>query len=348
MNNKKALIFGITGQDGSFLAELLLSKGYTVHGLKRRTSILHTDRIDNIYYNNKYKKKFYLHYTDLFDGLNILELIKKIKPDEIYNLAAQSHVAVSFELPSYSTDIDAVGTLRILESIKILNLRKTKFYQASSSEMYGDVKGGIQDENTKFNPASPYACAKVYSYYLTKYYRNAFNIYAANGILFNHESERRGETFVTKKIANSVARIYLGLEKKLIIGNLNSKRDWGYAPEYVEGIWKILQQKKADDFVLATGKSYTVRKFAELSFKAIGIKIIWKGRGLGESGYDSKNGKKLIEVSKKYFRPLEVNYLQGNSAKARKVFGWKPKTTLFELATIMVKHEIKKITNEKN
>ena len=301
MKLKKAIIFGVTGQDGSYLAELLLSKGYIVHGLKRRTSILHTYRIDKIYFDKKINKRFHLHYTDLSDSLNVLNLIKKIQPDEVYNLAAQSHVAVSFDLPSYTSDIDALGTLRILESIKTLNLKKTKFYQASSSEMYGDVKNRYQNEETKFSPLSPYACAKVYSYYITKYYRDAFNIYASNGILFNHESERRGETSVTKKIATSVAKIHLGIEKKLLIGNLNSKRDWGYAPEYVQGIWKMMQQKKPDDYVLATGKSYTVKKFIELAFSVVGKKIIWKGSGLNEAGYDHISGKRIVEVRKKYY-----------------------------------------------
>ncbi len=335
---KKAIITGITGQDGSFLAEYLLKKKYIVHGFKRRTSILHTSRIDHIYNDQKNKNRFFLHYNDLLDSLNLYNLIKKINPDEIYNLAAQSHVAISFELPEYTANVDALGTLRILEIIKNLN-RKVKFYQASSSEMFGSTKIKLQNENTLLNPQSPYACSKVFSYHITKVYREAFGLYACNGILFNHESERRGETFITKKIVSAAYKISKGEKKFLEVGNLNSKRDWGYAPDYIEGIWKMMQQKNADDYVLATGKTYTVRDFIERTFKQLNINIKWIGIGINEKGINLKNKTVIIKINKKYFRPLEVNYLRGDAKKAKKILNWEPKTNLNKMIKIMLDYE---------
>ncbi len=339
---KIALIFGITGQDGSYLAEFLLKKNYIVHGLKRRTSILNTSRIDHIYNNKKYENKFYLHYSDILDSLNINALIGNILPDEIYNLAAQSHVAVSFNMPEYSSDVDAMGTLRILEVIKNTKTsKKIKFYQASSSEMFGNSSRKKQNENTNFDPQSPYACSKVFSFHITKVYRKAFNLFASNGILFNHESERRGENFITKKVVNAAYRISIGENIILQIGNLYSKRDWGYAPDYVEGIWKILQAKKPDDFVLATGKTYTVKYFIEKTFKLLNINIKWVGNGVNEKAINIKNNKTIVKVNKKYFRPLEVNYLQGDYSKAKKILKWGPKTSLNEMIKIMLTNEAK-------
>ena len=335
---KKAIITGITGQDGSFLAEYLLNKKYIVHGFKRRTSILHTSRIDHIYNNPNNKNRFFLHYNDLLDSLNLYNLIKKIQPDEIYNLAAQSHVAISFELPEYTSNVDALGTLRILEIIKNLN-RKIKFYQASSSEMFGSTKKKYQNELTLLNPQSPYACSKVFSYHITKIYREAFSLFACNGILFNHESERRGETFITKKIVSAAYKISIGELKFLEIGNLNSKRDWGYAPDYIEGIWKMMQQKNADDFVLATGRTYTVRDFIERTFKQLNIDIKWIGKGINEKGINLKNKNVIIKINKKYFRPLEVNYLRGDAKKAKKILNWEPKTNLNKMIRIMLDFE---------
>ncbi len=335
---KKAIITGITGQDGSFLAEYLLKKKYIVHGFKRRTSILHTSRIDHIYNDPKNKNRFFLHYNDLLDSLNLYNLIKKINPDEIYNLAAQSHVAISFELPEYTSNVDALGTLRILEIIKNLN-RKIKFYQASSSEMYGSTKNKFQNEYSLLNPQSPYACSKVFSYHITKIYREAFGLFACNGILFNHESERRGETFITKKIVSAAYKISKGKLKFLEVGNLNSKRDWGYAPDYIDGIWKMMQQKNADDFVLATGRTYTVRDFIERTFKHLNIKIKWIGKGINEKGINLKNKSVIIKINKKYFRPLEVNYLRGDAKKAKKILKWEPKTNLNKMIKIMIDYE---------
>ena len=340
---KIALIFGITGQDGSYLAELLLNKNYIVHGLKRRTSILNTSRIDHIYNDKKYKNRFYLHYSDVLDSLNINSLIGKILPDEIYNLAAQSHVAISFNMPEYSSDVDAMGTLRILEAIKNTKTsKKIKFYQASSSEMFGNSSSRKQNESTIFDPQSPYACSKVFSFHITKVYRNAYNLFASNGILFNHESERRGENFLPKKVVNAAYRIKKGEKIILEIGNLYSKRDWGYAPDYVEGIWKILQTKKSDDFVLATGKTYTVKYFIEQTFKQLNISIKWVGKGMNEKAVNIKNNKILVKVNKKYFRPLEVNYLQGDYSKAKKILKWQPKTNLNKMIKNMLSHEEKK------
>ena len=342
------MIFGVTGQDGSYLAELLLKKKYIVHGLKRRTSILNTSRIDHLFNDPKYKNKFFLHYNDVLDSLNINYLINNLQPDEIYNLSAQSHVAVSFNMPDYTANVDAMGTLRILEVIKNLKLnKKIKFYQASSSEMYGTTKDKNQNENSPFNPQSPYACSKVFSYHITQIYRNAYGMFASNGILFNHESERRGENFVTKKIINAAYRIYRGEKITLEVGNLYSKRDWGYAPDYVEGIWKIMQAKKADDFVLATGKTFTVKHFINQTFKMLDIKIKWSGKGLAEKAINLKNKKTIVKINKKYFRPLEVNYLKGDFSKAKKILKWSPKTDLNKMITIMINHEKKSYNKSK-
>ena len=340
--SKVAIITGVTGQDGSYLTEFLIKKNYVVHGLKRRTSILHTSRIDHIYHNPIYKNKFFLHYNDILDSLNLISLIKKIQPDEIYNLAAQSHVAVSFSLPEYTSNVDALGTLRILEAIKILDKSNNiKFYQASSSEMYGKTLSKLQNEKTPFEPQSPYACSKVFSFHITKIYREAYNIFASNGILFNHESERRGENFITKKIVNAAYRIHKGENLILEVGNLYSRRDWGYAPDYVEGIWKIMQAKKPDDFILATGKTFTVKQFIEKTFKLLDINLDWLGSGLTEKAIEKNSKKIIVKVNKKYFRPLEVNYLKGDFSKAKKILKWKPKKNLDEMIKIMLNHEAK-------
>ncbi len=344
---KKAIIFGSTGQDGSLLAEFLLNKKYQVYAFKRRTSLIQTNRIDHLYYNNANKKNFYLDYCDITDPLNICKIILDIKPNEIYNLAAQSHVAVSFKLPFYSTIVDANGTLNILESIRISKLKKIKFYQASSSEMYGDVLEFPQNENTPFNPVSPYACAKVYSYWIVKNYRRAYGIFASNGILFNHEGETRGETFVTKKIINEVAKYHLTKKSNLELGNLYSLRDWGYSKDYVEGMWKILQYKKPDDFVLATNESYSVKDFVNEAFNQIGIKVKWIGKGLSEKGYDD-SGNLIVKVNKKYFRPSEVDKLRGDYSKAKKYLNWEPKVKFKQLVSIMLKQEIRNLQSNEN
>jgi len=343
MNRKKiALISGITGQDGAYLADLLLSKGYYVHGIKRRTSLINTERVNHIYNDIKKNKKFFLHYGDVTDTANIFQIVKKIKPTEIYNLAAQSHVGTSFEIPNYTSDVVALGTLRILEAIRNLNLNKyTKFYQAGSSEMFGKVQSFSQNEKTQFYPQSPYAVAKLYSHWITKVYRSSYNIHASNGILFNHESPNRGETFVTRKITIALCKIKIGKQKKLVLGNLDAKRDWGHAKDYVQAIWKILQLKKPDDYVIATGKQYTVKQFAETAANCIGIKIKWSGKGVKTKGYD-QNNRLIIECSKKYFRPLEVDSLLGDSTKARKDLGWKPKHTFKDLVNDMMKSDLKK------
>ena len=310
---KKALIFGITGQDGSYLAEFLLKKKYQVHGVKRRSSSINTSRIDHIYQDPHEKKRnFFLHYGDITDTTSVSKIIEITRPDEIYNLAAQSHVAVSFEVPEYTANADALGALRILEAIKFHKLeKKTKFYQAGTSEMYGRVQKIPQNENTNFYPLSPYGVAKLYAHWITKNYREAYNIFGCNGILFNHESPRRGETFVTKKIVRALVRIKRGKQKTLYLGNLDAKRDWGHAKDYVVAMWKILQQKKPEDFVIATGKQYSIRQFISLVSKKINIKIIWKGKGLKEKGYDSINRKPIIAIDKNYIRPLDVNTLLG-------------------------------------
>lgn len=345
---KVALITGITGQDGSYLAEFLLEKGYEVHGMKRRASSFNTSRIDHLYQDvHKKNLKFKLHYGDLTDSTNLIRLIQEIKPDEIYNLAAQSHVKVSFDCPEYTANADGLGTLRILEAIRILGLeKKTKFYQASTSELFGLVQETPQSETTPFYPRSPYGCAKLYGYWITINYRESYNMFAVNGILFNHESPRRGETFVTRKITRSAVRIKLGVEEKLYLGNLDSKRDWGHAKDYIEGMWLVLQQDKPEDFVLATGVTTTIRDFCNMTFNELGIQIEWKGKGINEKGIDKKTGKVIIEVDPEYFRPTEVDLLLGNAAKARQKMGWVPKYTLPMLVKEMVKEDMKEAKKE--
>ncbi|MEW5746956.1 MAG: GDP-mannose 4,6-dehydratase [Nitrospirota bacterium] len=335
---KVALITGITGQDGAYLAELLLGKGYEVHGIKRRASLFNTNRIDHLYHDPHEKGlSFTLHYGDLTDATNLIRVIQEVQPDEIYNLAAQSHVQVSFETPEYTANADALGTLRLLEAIRILKLEdKTRFYQASTSELYGNVHEIPQTEKTPFYPRSPYAAAKLYSYWITVNYREAYTMFACNGILFNHESPIRGETFVTRKITRAVARMKLGLQEKLYLGNLNARRDWGYAADYVEAMWLMLQQDKPGDYVIATGKAHSVREFVEHAFAAAGIMIAWKGKGSGEKGVDSATGKVLVEVDPRYFRPTEVEFLLGDPKKAKRKLGWKPKVTFEKLVAMMV------------
>ena len=341
---KKALITGVTGQDGALLSELLLAKNYEVHGIKRRSSSFNTERIDHLYKDpNESKTNFYLHYGDMTDATNLIRLIQEIKPEEIYNLAAQSHVQVSFETPEYTANSDALGTLRILEAIRILKLeRKVKFYQASTSELFGKAQEVPQTESTPFYPRSPYGVAKLYSYWITVNYRESYNIFASNGILFNHESSIRGETFVSRKIAMAVAAIKKKKQKCLYLGNLDAKRDWGHAKDFIKGMWLILQQKKPDDFVLATGETNTVRKFVELAFKEVDIIIQWKGKGLKEVGRDSLTGNILVRVDKKYFRPTEVDILLGDYTKARKRLNWSPKISFTQLVKEMVDSEMKK------
>jgi len=340
MKKKVALIFGITGQDGSLLARFLIKKGYVVHGIKRRSSSFNTGRVDDIFNEFSSKKLFFLHYGDLTDSLNVFNHVKNIRPDEIYNLGAQSHVKVSFETPEYTQNADAAGVVRILEAIRINKLEKnTKFYQASTSEMYGDTPAP-QNEKSLFQPVSPYGTAKLFGYWITKNYRNAYKIFASNGILFNHEGIYRGETFVTRKISMAVARIALGYQKFLKLGNLDAKRDWGDARDYVEGMWKILQYKKPDDFVLATGKSYSVRTFVEEAFKCVHINIRWKGKGTNEVGFNKNNGKILVRIDKNYFRPNEINHLRGNSAKARKMIKWKAKISFKQMIKEMIAYDI--------
>ncbi|MFN5621764.1 MAG: GDP-mannose 4,6-dehydratase [Flavobacteriales bacterium] len=339
---KRALITGITGQDGAYLAELLLSKGYEVHGVKRRSSLFNTDRIDHLYHDRHEKNvSMFLHYGDLTDSTNLIRLVQETMPDEIYNLAAQSHVHVSFETPEYTANADATGTLRLLEAIRILGLeKKTKFYQASTSELYGKVMEVPQSEETPFYPRSPYAVAKLYAYWIVRNYREAYGIYACNGILFNHESPLRGETFVTRKITRAAAKISLGLQEKLFLGNVDAQRDWGHAKDYVEGMWMMMQQEESDDYVLATGETYSVRHFCNLAFGHVGITLEWKGTGVDEKAYDAKTGKVLIEIDPKYFRPTEVDLLIGNPAKAREKLGWMHKHTLEQLVTDMVKSDV--------
>ena len=346
---KKALITGITGQDGSYLAELLLEKGYDVYGIKRRSSSFNTDRIDHLYQDvHNTDSRFHLNYGDLTDSVSLNRLVQEIQPDEIYNLAAQSHVKVSFDSPEYTANADALGTLRLLEAIRILGLeKKTKFYQASTSELYGLVQETPQKESTPFYPRSPYACAKLYAYWITVNYREAYNMFAANGILFNHESPRRGETFVTRKITRAAVRIKLGLEEKLYLGNLSSKRDWGHAKDYVEGMWRILQQEAPEDFVLATGVTTTIRDFCLMAFKEAGIELEFKGEGIDEKGYDKNTGKILVEVDPRYFRPTEVELLLGDSAKAREKLKWEPKYNLATMVSEMVKEDLELAKKEK-
>ncbi len=344
---KTALITGITGQDGSYLAELLIEKGYEVHGILRRSSIFNTQRIEHLYLDELIEdmhndRKLQLHYGDMTDSTSLISIIQKTQPDEIYNLAAQSHVKVSFEVPEYTANSDAIGTLRILEAVRMLGLvDKCKIYQASTSELYGKVQEIPQTETTPFYPRSPYAVAKQYAFWITKNYREAYGMFAVNGILFNHESERRGETFVTRKITLAVANIKKGYQKKLYLGNLNSLRDWGYAKDYVECMWLILQHDTPEDFVIATGEQHPVREFVELSFKHVGISIEWQGEGINEKGVCKETGNVLVEVDPKYFRPTEVETLLGNPSKAKTLLGWNPTKTSFEkLVEIMVKHDL--------
>jgi GDPmannose 4,6-dehydratase len=339
---KIALISGITGQDGSYLTELLLDKGYEVHGIMRRSSSFNTFRIDHIYNNPEYlNKSFFLHYGDLTDSSNLNRVVEKVQPTEIYNLGAQSHVQVSFEVPEYTAEVDGVGTLRFLDAIKDTGI-KTKFYQASTSELYGKVQEIPQTEKTPFYPRSPYAAAKLYAYWVVVNYREAYNVYASNGILFNHESERRGKTFVTRKITVAASKIITGQQEKLQLGNLDSKRDWGYAPEYVEGMWRILQAEKPDDFVLATNETHTIREFVEETFNVLGEKIEWRGKGINEKGVLKSSGKEVVAIDSRYFRPTEVDILIGDPAKAKALLGWEPKTTFKDLVRIMVESDFEK------
>jgi GDPmannose 4,6-dehydratase len=339
---KKALVTGITGQDGAYLAELLLSKGYEVHGIKRRTSLLNTDRIDHLYQDPHVEdRRLVLHYGDLTDSTNLIRIIQQVQPDEIYNLGAMSHVAVSFEVPEYTANTDALGALRILEAIRLLGLeRKTRFYQASSSELYGLVREVPQNENTPFYPRSPYAVAKLYAYWITINYREAYGIYACNGILFNHESPIRGETFVTRKITRALARIKLGLQDCLYIGNLDAKRDWGHARDYVEMQWLMLQQDQAEDYVIATGEQHSVREFVDIAAEKLGLKIRWQGTGIDEVGID-QSGRSIVRVDSRYFRPTEVDALLGDSAKARHNLGWRPRISFAELVSEMIREDLK-------
>lgn len=351
--SKVALITGITGQDGSFLAEFLLEKGYEVHGIIRRSSSFNTGRIEHLYIDELLKdmhinRKVQLHYGDMTDSTNLIRLIREIKPDEIYNLAAMSHVKVSFEVPEYTADTDGIGTLRLLEAVRFLGYEdRTKIYQASTSELYGKVQEVPQSETTPFYPRSPYGVAKLYGYWITKNYREAYNMFAVNGILFNHESERRGETFVTRKITLAAARIAKGTQEKLYLGNIDAKRDWGYAKDYVECMWLILQADEPEDYVIATGEMHTVREFVDLAFKHVGITLRWEGSGVDEKGIDVETGNVLVEVDPKYFRPSEVEQLLGDPNKARTKLGWNPTSTSFEeLVEIMVKSDMKLVDRE--
>ena len=338
----KALITGITGQDGSYLAELLLDKGYEVHGIVRRSSSFNTGRIDHIINNGQFKDQFFFHHGDVTDASNLNRILETVEPDEIYNLAAQSHVQVSFEIPDYTAQVDALGTLRFLEAIRETRI-DTKFYQASTSELFGKVQEVPQTEKTPFYPRSPYGVAKLYGYWIIVNYREAYELFACNGILFNHESPKRGETFVTRKITRAAARIKEGLQDKLILGNLNAKRDWGYAPEYCEGMWRILQQDKPDDFILATGKQHSVKEFVELSFQEVDIQIDWQGEGENEVGIDSATGKEIVSIHPKYYRPSEVDTLLGDATKAKEMLGWEAKTPLNVLVKEMVQSDWKKV-----
>lgn len=340
---KKALMTGITGQDGSYLTEFLIEKGYEVHGIIRRSSSFNTGRIDHLYRDpHVNNRKMILHYGDLTDSSNLSRIIEKVKPDEIYNLAAQSHVKVSFDVPEYTAEVDALGTLRLLDAIREVGI-KIKFYQASTSELYGKAVEIPQTEKTPFYPRSPYGVAKLYAFWITKNYREAYNLFACNGILFNHESPRRGETFVTCKITRAVARIQAGIQDKLYLGNLNAKRDWGYAPDYVEGMWLMLQQEQPDDFLLATGETHSVREFTELAFKEVDMELVWEAEKENERGRDKLSGNVLVEVDPNYFRPTEVDILLGNPEKAKQKLGWQPKTSFHELVKIMVKADVEKV-----
>ncbi|TCW60519.1 GDP-mannose 4,6-dehydratase [Treponema sp. J25] len=345
---KKALITGITGQDGAYLADFLLKKGYEVHGIKRRSSSFNTGRIDHLYQDpHEQGRRFILHYGDLSDATNLIRIIQQVQPDEIYNLGAQSHVQVSFEVPEYTADVDGIGTLRLLEAIRILGLtHKTRFYQASTSELFGKVQEIPQKETTPFYPRSPYACAKLYAYWITVNYRESYGMYACNGILFNHESPIRGETFVTRKVTRAAARIKLGLQNKLYMGNLDAKRDWGYAGDYVELMWLMLQQNEPDDYVMATGITTTVREFISRAFSEVGITLDWQGHGVEEKGIDRATGRVLVEVDPRYFRPAEVDILIGDPTKAITKLGWKPRVSLDELIKMMVAADLKEAERE--
>jgi len=340
---KKALITGITGQDGAYLADFLLKKEYEVHGIKRRSSSFNTARVDHLYRDpHESDVRFFMHYGDLTDSTNLIRIIQETQPDEIYNLAAQSHVRVSFETAEYTANADALGTLRLLEAIRILGLeKKTRFYQASTSELFGKVRETPQKESTPFYPRSPYAAAKLYGYWITVNYREAYGMFACNGILFNHESPIRGETFVTRKISRAVARIKLGLQESVYLGNLDAKRDWGYAGDYVRAMWLMLQQDEPEDFVIATGKSHSVREFVERSFKEIGVNLYWEGIGVEEVGKDRDGGKVLVRIDPRYFRPTEVEFLQGDPTKAKEKLGWKPRASFSDLVKMMVEEDLK-------
>jgi GDPmannose 4,6-dehydratase len=348
MPQKVALITGVTGQDGAYLAELLLDKGYVVHGVKRRSSSFNTGRIDHLYQDVHDKGvRFFLHYGDLTDATNLIRLVQEVQPDEIYNLAAQSHVQVSFETPEYTANADGIGTLRLLEAIRILGLNnRTRFYQASTSELYGKVQETPQKETTPFYPRSPYAAAKLYAYWITVNYREAYGYHASNGILFNHESPLRGETFVTRKITRAVASIQLKLQERLYLGNLDAKRDWGHARDYVEGMWRILQQDKPDDYVLATGETHEVREFVELAFAEVGRRIVWKGKGIDEKGIDAKTNDILVEIDARYFRPTEVDLLLGDPTKAQRQLGWKHTTSFRDMVKEMVASDMVVVKEE--
>ncbi len=344
---KTALITGVTGQDGSYLAELLLQKGYEVHGVKRRASSLNSQRIDHLYVDPHVPDaRFHLHYGDMTDSTNLLRIVQQTQPDEIYNLAAQSHVRVSFETPEYTANADAVGTLRMLEAIRILGLlEKTRFYQASTSELFGQSADAPQSETTRFYPRSPYGAAKLYGYWITINYREAYGLYGCNGILFNHESERRGETFVSRKITRVVSRIARGMETTLYLGNLEAKRDWGHAEEYVEGMWRMLQQPEPDDYVLATGKTHTVREFAEAAFRQVGVELAWRGSGVDEEGLDAKTGEVRVRIDPRLYRPTEVDLLLGDPTKAREKLGWEAKVSFQELVERMMKNDLALLEN---
>lgn len=342
MINKTALIAGVTGQDGAYLSELLLGKGYTVHGIIRRSSLPNTGRVEHLRGDpHDPDARFILHYGDLTDSMSLIRIVQQVRPDEIYNLAAQSHVQVSFETPEYTANADALGTLRMLEAIRILGLGDTiRFYQASTSELYGNVREVPQSETTPFQPRSPYAAAKLYAYWITVNYREAYRLHASNGILFNHESPLRGETFVTRKITRAVAAIHTGTQDRLFLGNLDARRDWGHARDYVEGMWRILQRDRPDDYVLATGETHSVREFVERAFAEVGIELVWRGRGFDEAGLDARTGRRLVEVDARHCRPAEVDHLQGDPAKARKRLGWTHRTAFADLVSEMVQTEL--------
>ena len=350
MTRKVALITGVTGQDGAYLSQLLLDKGYIVHGIKRRSSSFNTQRVDHLYVDpHESETRFHLHYGDMTDATNLIRIVQETKPDEIYNLAAQSHVQVSFETAEYTANADGMGTLRLLEAIRILELtNKVRFYQASTSELYGKVQAVPQSEATPFYPRSPYAAAKLYAYWITVNYREAYGIHASNGILFNHESPIRGETFVTRKITRAVAAIVMGLQKKLYLGNLDAKRDWGHARDFVEGMWRILQQDEPSDYVLATGELHSVREFVELAFEMVGRRIVWRGKGVDEKGVDATNGDELVAIDPKYFRPTEVDLLLGDPTKAREKLGWSHTVPFREMVAEMVREDLKLIARDQD